>query len=85
MKEFGCIVYVHVPNELKTNLNPKAGKCVFIGYSLAQEGCRCYNPTTWDVNGTMPVMIDRSYSILTILFGYSVFRQIYMSLFELKA
>ena len=30
LKVFGCISYVHVPNELHTKLDPKAGKCVFI-------------------------------------------------------
>jgi transposase InsO family protein len=34
LKVFGCIAYVHVPDELRTKLDPKAEKCVFIGYSL---------------------------------------------------
>ncbi len=34
LKVFGCIAYVHVPNELRTKLDPKAKICVFIGYSL---------------------------------------------------
>ena len=34
LKVFGCIAYVHVPDELHTKLNPKAKKCIFIGYSL---------------------------------------------------
>jgi hypothetical protein len=34
LKVFGCIAYVHVPNELRTKLDPKVEKCVFIGYSL---------------------------------------------------
>ena len=38
LKDFGCIAYVHVPNELITKLHPKARKCVFIGYSLEQKG-----------------------------------------------
>ncbi len=29
---FGCIAYVHVPDELRTKLDPKAKKCVFIRY-----------------------------------------------------
>ena len=33
LKVFGCIAYVHVPNELHTKLDPKAEKCIFIGYS----------------------------------------------------
>ena len=38
MKVFGCIAYVHVPDEMRTKLDPKAEKCVFIGYSLEQKG-----------------------------------------------
>jgi hypothetical protein len=34
LKVFGCIAYVHVPDELRIKLDLKAEKCVFIGYSL---------------------------------------------------
>ena len=44
LKVFGCIAYVHVPDELRKKLDPKAEKCIFIGYSLEQKGYRCYNP-----------------------------------------
>ena len=58
MKVFGCIAYVHVPNELQTKLDPKAKKCVFIGYSLEQKGYKCYNPSTRDVNVSRDVVFD---------------------------
>jgi len=31
---FGYVVYVHVPNEKRSKLDPKAKKCIFIRYSL---------------------------------------------------
>ena len=31
LKVFGCIAYVHIPDELRTKLDPKAEKCIFIG------------------------------------------------------
>jgi hypothetical protein len=34
---FGCIAYVHVPNEKRSKPDPKAKKCIFIGYSLEQK------------------------------------------------
>ncbi len=37
LKVFGCIAYVHVPDEKISKLNPKAKKCIFIGYSLEQK------------------------------------------------
>ena len=46
LKVFGCIAYVHVLDELRTKLDPKEEKCVFIGYSLEQKGYKCYNPLT---------------------------------------
>jgi hypothetical protein len=42
LKVFGCIAYVHVPDEKKSKLDPKADKCIFIGYSLKQKGYRCF-------------------------------------------
>jgi hypothetical protein len=34
---FGCIAYVHVPDEKRSKLDPKAEKCIFIGYSLIKK------------------------------------------------
>ncbi len=31
---FSCIAYVHVPDEKRSKLDPKADKCIFIGYSF---------------------------------------------------
>ncbi|MCO5604999.1 hypothetical protein L7F22_059174 [Adiantum nelumboides] len=45
-KFFGCIVYVHVLDGLRTKLDPKAEKYVFIGYFVKQKGYKCYNPIT---------------------------------------
>jgi transposase InsO family protein len=45
LRVFGCIAYVHVPDEKRSKLDPKAEKCIFIGYSLDQKGYRCFNPS----------------------------------------
>jgi hypothetical protein len=47
LKVFSCIAYVHVPDEKRSKLDPKAKKCIFIRYSLEQKGYRCFNPSTW--------------------------------------
>ena len=57
-KVFGCIAYVHVLDELRTKLDPKAEKCVFIGYSLEQKGYRCYNPVTRQIRVSRDVVFD---------------------------
>ncbi len=55
---FGCIAYVHVPDELRTKLDPKAEKCVFIGYSLEQKGYRCHNLVTRKMRVSRDVVFD---------------------------
>jgi hypothetical protein len=45
LRVFGCIAYMHVPDEKRSKLDPKVEKCIFIGYSLEQKGYRCFNPS----------------------------------------
>ena len=58
LKVFGYIAYVHVLDELRTKLDPKAEKCVFIGYSLEQKGYKCYNPVTRQLRVSRDVVFD---------------------------
>ncbi|MCO5562169.1 hypothetical protein L7F22_041442 [Adiantum nelumboides] len=57
-KVFGYIAYVHVPDELRTKLDPKAKKCVFIGYSVEPKGYKCYNSVTRQVRVSRDVVFD---------------------------
>ncbi|WVY92731.1 hypothetical protein V8G54_031819 [Vigna mungo] len=41
---FGCISYVHIHSTDRGKLDPRALKCVFVGYSLTQKGYKCYHP-----------------------------------------
>ena len=52
------ICYVHVPQELRTKLDAKSEKCVFVGYSLEQKGYRCYNPSTRELKVSRDVVFD---------------------------
>ena len=56
LKVFGCIAYVHILDELCGKLDPKAEKCVFVGYSLEQKGYRCYNPVTRELRVSRDVV-----------------------------
>ena len=58
LKVFGCIAYVHILDELRTKLDPKAEKCIFIGYSLEQKGYCCYNPATCQIRVSKDVGFD---------------------------
>uniref|UniRef100_A0A803M0T0 Retroviral polymerase SH3-like domain-containing protein n=1 Tax=Chenopodium quinoa TaxID=63459 RepID=A0A803M0T0_CHEQI len=53
---FGCIVYVHLQKRVRTKLEPRAVKCVFIGYGVNQKGYRCYDPIQDRVYTTLDLM-----------------------------
>ncbi|RVW30369.1 Retrovirus-related Pol polyprotein from transposon TNT 1-94 [Vitis vinifera] len=42
---FGCTAFVHVHSQHRDKLDPRAIKCVFLGYSSTQKGYKCYNPS----------------------------------------
>ncbi len=58
LRVFGYIAYVHVLDEKKSKLDPKAKKCIFIGYSLEQKGYRCFNPSIWKLQVNRNVVFD---------------------------
>ena len=43
---FSCVCFVHIFTPGQDKLSAKAAKCVFLGYSRLQRGCRCYSPDT---------------------------------------
>ena len=44
LRIFGCTCYAHIQSHHRDKLDPKAIKCVFMGYSSTQKGYKCYNP-----------------------------------------
>ncbi|RVW53340.1 hypothetical protein CK203_088537 [Vitis vinifera] len=42
---FGCTAFVHLHSQHRDKLDPRAIKCVFLGYSSTQKGYKCYNPS----------------------------------------
>ena len=58
LKMFGCLAYVRVLAEVRSKLDPKAEKCVFVGYSEEQKGYRCYNPLTKKIVVSCDVIFD---------------------------
>lgn len=41
---YGCVVYVHLHPYQRTKLEPRALKCIFVGYGITQKGYKCYDP-----------------------------------------
>jgi hypothetical protein len=62
LRVFACIAYVHVPDEKRSKLDPKAEKCIFIGYFLEQKGYRCFNPSTQKLQVSRDVVYDEMVS-----------------------
>ncbi|GMP30810.1 hypothetical protein CsSME_00005303 [Camellia sinensis var. sinensis] len=43
---FGSVCFVHLQPRTRGKLDPKAVRCVFLGYSATQKGYKCYDPHT---------------------------------------
>ena len=50
---FGCVVYVHLSSRVRTKFEPRAVRCVFLGYGTTQKGYRCYDPVHHRLYTTM--------------------------------
>ncbi len=58
VKVFHCITYMHVPDEKKSKLDPKANKCIFTGYFLERKGYRCFKPSTYKLQVSINVVFN---------------------------
>jgi len=62
LKVFGCITYMHVPDEKRLKLDPKVENYIFIRYSLEQKGYRCFNPSIWKLQVSRDVVFNEMVS-----------------------
>jgi hypothetical protein len=62
LRVFAYIAYVHVPDEKRSKLDLKAEKCIFIGFSLEQNGYRCFNLFTRKLQVNRDVVFDEMVS-----------------------
>lgn len=46
LRIFGCEAFVHIHKENQSKLDPKAQKCIFIGYGENVKGYKLWNPLT---------------------------------------
>jgi hypothetical protein len=59
---FGCVCYVFVPEQLRTKLEKKAIRCIFVGYDEQKKGWRCVDPTTDKAYISRHVVFDEASS-----------------------
>ena len=43
LKVFGCSAYMHIPKDERKKLDPKANKCILLGYGAVRKGYRLYD------------------------------------------
>lgn len=46
LRVFGCVCFVLIPGDLRSKLDVKSTRCIFLGYSITQKGYKCYDPIT---------------------------------------
>ena len=39
---FGCVAFVHIYAHQRTKLDPRALKCIFVGYSPTKRSYKCF-------------------------------------------
>ena len=60
LKVFGCVAYSHIPDAMRSKLDDKAEKCIFIGYSERSKAYKLYNPVTEKVVISRDVRFDEN-------------------------
>ena len=57
---FGCVAFVHLPKPLRDKLEPRALRCVFVGYASLQKGYHCYHPPSRKMYVTLDVVFHEN-------------------------
>ncbi|CAL5366916.1 unnamed protein product [Camellia sinensis] len=60
---FGSVCFVHLQPRTRGKLDPKAVRCVFLGYSATQKGYKCYDPHSHRLYVSMDVTFRESESV----------------------
>lgn len=65
---FGSEVFVHVPKEKRLKFDPKAVKCIFVGYDGSSKGYRVWNPESRRIEVARDVifLLEESKVVLSI-------------------
>ena len=55
---FGCLAYVHIPDEKRKKLDDKSKKCIMIRYSLDLKAYRLYDPSAHEIIISRDIIFD---------------------------
>ncbi|KAG8364306.1 hypothetical protein BUALT_Bualt19G0115000 [Buddleja alternifolia] len=57
---FSDVCYVFVPNHLRSKIDKKAVRCIFVGYDSQRKGWKCCDPTTGKCYTSRNVVFDEA-------------------------
>ena len=63
LRIFGCPVYVHVPREKRSKLEPSGKKGIFVGYNESSKAYRVYIPGFRKIETSRDVTFDEDASL----------------------
>jgi transposase InsO family protein len=63
LKVFGCPVYVHIPSEERSKLDPKFRQCVFLGYGKGVKVYKFWDSTANKVVISRDVVFDENFML----------------------
>ena len=55
LRVFGSTVFVHIHEPKRNKFDPRALKCVFLGYSSTKRGYKCYDPISQKLHVSLDV------------------------------
>ena len=56
---YGCTAYSHIPKDETRKLNPKARRCIFLGYGDVTKGYRLFDPIKARMTHSRDVVFDK--------------------------
>ena len=63
LRIFGCLVYIHVPKDKRTKLEPSGKKGTFVGYIESSKACKIYIPGSRHIEVSKDVSFKEEVSL----------------------